>query len=215
MIRIILSTVLLTLSLSAFADGICDFPVPAYQINELAFTGISKPVFDGLMDEVETAYAPVFRQNGCRFVLHRSWNNGTVNAQAWQTGIPGINLDCHVEMFGGFARYPGMTKGAMRKVALHEIGHHLGGYPFYPGESLSCEGQADYFAGAVHHSPESDLNLASLLARLSGETKPWRPGPGLPQARVTDCSHPAAQCRLNTLDAGRLNQSRSRCWFRF
>lgn len=194
--------------------GLCDFPVPAYRISEFVTSGISKSTFNALMNEIEQVYTPIFKKYGCTFVLHRSWSDGTVNAQAWQEGIRGLNLECHVEMFGGLARYPGMSKGAMRKVALHEIGHHLGGVPFYPGENLSCEGQADYYAGAVYHSPASDLRLTGVLADLEGVTKPWRPGPTLPAVRSTFCSHPDPQCRLFSYDNGRLGKPRPLCWYK-
>lgn len=194
---------------SSAHQSLCDFPVPAYTIGQATASGITHTSFDTLMNEIEHAYAPIFKKHGCTFVLHRSWSDDTVNAQAWIEGS-----ECHVEMFGGLARFPGITKGAMRKVVLHEIGHHLGGAPYYQGEDLSCEGQADLYSGAVYHSAASDLRLTEVLSVLNEEPKPTRPGPRLTAVRSTYCSHPHAQCRLNTYDAGRLGKPRPTCWFK-
>ena len=50
-------------------------------------------------------------------------------------------------MFGGLARHESITQDGFALVACHEIGHHLGGAPKYPGLLWpSNEGQADYFA---------------------------------------------------------------------
>jgi hypothetical protein len=201
--------------IGAIAHAGCDFPVPPYKIHETQFTGIDRASFMRIMDRVEAAYAPIFQAAGCPLVLHRSWSDGTVNAQAWQE-----NGECHVEMFGGLARYPGMTSGAMAQVAAHEIGHHLGGYPFYPGESLSDEGQADFYSTATGMyqlaiaSPIPSRVLADTLARLNGEAKTSLPGPVLPSVKRTFHEHPHAQCRRVTFEAGRVHGARPRCWFK-
>lgn len=204
---------LIAFMFSLTAHAACDFPVPNFKIAASAKSGVAKSTFTALMNELDSVWKPVFASKGCRFVLHRNWIDGTVNAQAWQDyGASG--LECHVEMFGGLARYPGMDKRALRLVALHEIGHHLGGFPFYAGDNMSCEGQADYFAGAQYNSAAAALGLSKVFADLEGSPIPWRPGPALPTVRRTDCSHPAAQCRLVTYDAGRLHRVRPGCWYR-
>ena len=199
----------------AFAKGICDFPVPPFQIEEHQTTGIDRHAYDHVLDQVEKKYVKVFFDMGYRFSLHRSWSDGTVNAQAWWSGNT-----CHVEIFGGLARYPGISAAAIRQVTLHEIGHCIGGAPFYPGENMSCEGQADYYSAVVGCKNlkvgcrNSSKNLARALAKMAGEPKPWRPGPPLPEVNWTYCEHPDAQCRLNTFDAGLLGDPRPRCWFK-
>lgn len=192
----------------------CDFPVPHFKISELAPSTISKASFDSAMDLVEKVYAPIFASRGCPLNLIRSWSNGEVNAQAWQDGG-----QCHVEMFGGFARYPGMTKNAMIAVACHEIGHHLGGAPLYAGENLSVEGQADYYATLTCMkrlgvpSANASLTLATALARLGHERDPSRSTRAPEEVSQTLQTHPRAQCRLDTYDAGAGRDSRPRCWF--
>ncbi len=52
-------------------------------------------------------------------------------------------------MWGGYAKHPLATEDGFTAFVCHEIGHHLGGFPFWkePGaEWSSAEGQADYFA---------------------------------------------------------------------
>lgn len=50
-------------------------------------------------------------------------------------------------MYGGLARRPEVTKDGFVLVICHELGHHLGGFPFYSGGDWAAnEGQADYFA---------------------------------------------------------------------
>lgn len=197
------------------AEGLCDWPDPGFKIHEVEATGIDKTAYMKVLDQVEAKYQRVFQQLGYRLKVHRSWSDGTVNAQAWWTGTT-----CNVEMFGGLARYPGITAAGYRLVALHEIGHCLGGYPYYPGEEMSCEGQADYYSTSVGcrtlgiGCKAAGLNLARALASMSGEARPWRPGPALRPVSRTYCMHPAAQCRLQTYDAGSARAARPACWFR-
>jgi hypothetical protein len=203
----------------AAASGLCDWPVPEAQIGVDAKTGITKAQFNKVMDLVELKYAPVFLEAGCKFVLHRSWTDGTVNAQAWaEMGSNGP--ECHVEMFGGLARYPGITPDTMAEVAAHEIGHHLGGEPWYSGETLSVEGQADYFATDIAmylmgiDSSAPSQRLSDVLGELNGEPKTSLPGPKLPKVKKTMEGHPPAQCRRVTMEAGRLHAERPSCWFK-
>lgn len=193
----------------------CDWPVPDYKIDESVQSGLTKAQFDRAISTAERAWSSTFANWGCPLVMHHSWSNGTINAQAWQEG--GY---CHVEMFGGLARFPGMTERTFVQVAMHEIGHHIGGRPYYSGERLSVEGQADYFSTAWGMpkaglgSMGSSLILSRVLARLSGEALPWRPGPVLPPAGRTIETHPPAQCRLNTMDVARRHGPRHTCWFK-
>lgn len=57
-----------------------------------------------------------------------------------------------INFWGGFARIPGMTRGAFALTACHEVGHILGGEPYHTidtSKNMSAEGQADFFAAAV------------------------------------------------------------------
>lgn len=118
----------------------CDFPrtKEVYDVN--AFTGITSTEFNEVIDKAERVYTPIIAAQGARLQIVRSWSDGTVNAQAWRVGSNWM-----VEMFGGFARYPGMYDDSFLLVLCHEIGHHIGGSPHYPDDWASDEGQSDYW----------------------------------------------------------------------
>lgn len=48
--------------------------------------------------------------------------------------------------YDGITRLPYVTPDLILSVACHEVGHHLGGYPFKANGWAAAEGQADYFA---------------------------------------------------------------------
>jgi hypothetical protein len=54
-----------------------------------------------------------------------------------------------VEMYGALARRSEVTPDGLTLVVCHELGHLFGGYPFFPSNRLSFEGQADTFATQV------------------------------------------------------------------
>ncbi len=203
------------------AEGVpgCDFPVVQQTFPEsINAQGISKVSFDSAIALANRHYAPIFAAKGCPLVIHDSWSSGTVNAQAWRQGGK-----CHVEMFGGFARFPGMTKNSFLAVLCHEIGHHLGGQPRYGrgSEWASVEGQSDYYATLScmkrlgKPSMNASMALATALAKLSGEARlPSRATRDTSQVSRTYEGHPRAQCRLDTMDNGRVGAARPRCWYK-
>ncbi len=216
------SALLLAWFFASLARAQCEFPVPDFKVYEFMNSGISHAQFDTIMDRVEARYAATFRRLGVRFVLHRSWADSTVNAQAWCDGSNSAGCaggTCHIEMFGGLARYSGMTPNGMALIAGHEIGHCLGGYPFYPQSNMAVEGQADYYGTAIA-LPRLGLGpknasrvVADTLASLSGEPKTSLPGPYLQPVSHTYAGHPAAQCRRVTYEAGRVHNLRPNCWY--
>lgn len=108
-------------------------------------TNIAEVEFNSILDKVENIYKPIFKQFGATFVLERAWDDSTVNAYADQQGNNWI-----VHMYGGMARRQEMNVAGFALVACHEIGHHLGGFPFYSDSSWAAnEGQSDYFANFV------------------------------------------------------------------
>jgi hypothetical protein len=69
---------------------------------------------------------------------HLDWADNTVNAFAWvQNGVR------HVALKGGLIRDADIQLEAIALVLAHELSHHYGGPPTFPG-GLSCEGQADF-----------------------------------------------------------------------
>lgn len=113
---------------------------------------VTEADFNDVIDAAEAYYRPListlYRSN---LVVKRLWDKSTVNAMAMRAGS-----EWKVEMYGGLARRPEITKDGFALVLCHEIGHHLAGYPFVPGGGISLfgmsrdwaanEGQSDYFA---------------------------------------------------------------------
>lgn len=176
-------------------------------ITQSAATGISQKTFETVLDTLENHYAPIMRARGCPLQVNRLWNDGTVNAQAYiEDG------KCQIDMFGGLARYKGMTQNGFLMVACHELGHHLGGAPRYGHNTdwAAVEGQADYFAtlrcmkALGKSSSAGSLVLAKVLADLAGDAAPSRgTRDGSVRMSILE-SHPPAQCRLDTYDMGRV-----------
>jgi hypothetical protein len=107
--------------------------------------GITKEEFNGVIDAVESVYAPIIQKMGGNLVIERNWQDGTVNAYANREGDKWI-----VAMFGGLARHKETTVDGFMLVVCHELGHHIGGAPKYNrgrlDEWASNEGESDYFA---------------------------------------------------------------------
>ncbi|MBI4424819.1 MAG: hypothetical protein HY554_13895 [Elusimicrobia bacterium] len=109
-------------------------------VGDVHARGIEQGMFDQVLDRVEKVYAPLVAAKGGRLVVHRLWDNATVNASAYQSGS-----DWHVNMYGGLARHAAVTADGFALVACHELGHHLGGIPRKAGWATN-EGGADYYS---------------------------------------------------------------------
>jgi hypothetical protein len=102
---------------------------------------LDEAMFNKIIDKVGAFYAPVVAAHDGNLVFERKWSDATVNAYANQEGAT-----WSVAMFGGLARRPEVTPDGFTLVVCHELGHHLGGFPFYDEDWAGSEGQADYFA---------------------------------------------------------------------
>ncbi len=109
-------------------------------------TGMTKAVFNKVLDRIERIYAPILKAKGKKLVIERKWSEGTVNAYAQRSGNA-----WKIAMFGGLARHETVTPDGFAMVACHELGHHIGGLPqktsWFGGGSdwASNEGQSDYW----------------------------------------------------------------------
>jgi hypothetical protein len=120
-----------------------DFLPPNDLWNEdglLRVAGITQDDFNQAIDEAEAYYKPIVASFGGTLKVNRLWSNSTVNASALQSGS-----SWQVNMYGGLARRPEVTRDGFALVLCHEIGHHLGGYPFSSSWAAN-EGESDYFA---------------------------------------------------------------------
>ncbi|MGE0173088.1 MAG: hypothetical protein AB7T49_09895 [Oligoflexales bacterium] len=97
--------------------------------------------FNELLTEVQTAYQPVIRKLGGRLRIVGIWDSPEVNAHATRDKVY-----WYVRVLGGLARRPEISPDAMSLIVCHEVGHHIAGWPFYPGRWAAAEGQADYFS---------------------------------------------------------------------
>lgn len=95
---------------------------------------ITEKEFNKIIDDV----AAIYPEGEVKIM--RDWKDGTANAFAQV--YDGVR---YVTFYGGFARFPGMSKDSFALVVCHEFGHHLGGRPRMTGSWASAEGQADYF----------------------------------------------------------------------
>ena len=136
--------------------------------NLFADTGLTQAQWTTLFDKYEKIYTPIVTARGGKLQLNRLWDDGTVNANADEAdGVWTVN------MYGGLARYPGMTPDGMALVVCHETGHHLGGAPKMggdPTEWASNEGGADTFAvlKCARHMFADDDN-ATIVSQMSVE----------------------------------------------
>jgi hypothetical protein len=105
---------------------------------------MTKEQFERIIDEIAVIYAPEVAKHGAKLIMNKLWDNQTVNANANQSG-----LEWHVNMYGGLARRNEVTPDGFALVVCHELGHHLGGFPFYGESWPASEGQSDFWATQV------------------------------------------------------------------
>ncbi|MBY0412957.1 MAG: hypothetical protein K2Q18_02270 [Bdellovibrionales bacterium] len=121
-----------------------DLEIPPF-LNR-ASDAVHEDDFKNITDLLYKIYAPVISEkSGLKFIMNADWNDATVNAYAGRDAE-----SWSVNIAGGIARAPGMSKDSFAFIVCHEIGHHLGGAPrtFLFDGWPSAEGQADYWAAS-------------------------------------------------------------------
>jgi hypothetical protein len=103
-------------------------------------TGITQDQFNAAITKANGIFTPLISALGGRLDIRGNWTDATVNASATQSFGTWV-----VNMYGGLARRQEVTADGFAMVLCHEIGHHLGGFPFVSSWGAD-EGQADYFA---------------------------------------------------------------------
>ena len=89
-------------------------------------SNISKSQFFNIIARASSYYAPIIDKHHWGDLKIRGyWNSSLVNASAERKGDDWI-----VNIFGGLARRPEITTEGLTLVLCHELGHHLGGFPF-------------------------------------------------------------------------------------
>jgi hypothetical protein len=133
---------LLLAFISYFSVARADLPEnDLWKEDGLFFSSMTEAEFNKIIDDAYEIYAPVVASHGARLTIRKLWNDPTVNANASKMGTSWL-----VQMYGGLARRPEVTPDGFAQVVCHELFHLLGGFPFYTGQQMSTEGQADYGA---------------------------------------------------------------------
>lgn len=135
---------------SAFAQGAHSAkPNPALPENSLYIpatgpraNGMTEGEFNAILKKIRARHQHFFTEMNAKLKIKSDWVDGTVNAFADR------DFDIYIiEVYGGLARHPSLSKDGFTLLVCHELGHHLGGAP--TGLNLgwpSIEGQSDYFS---------------------------------------------------------------------
>jgi hypothetical protein len=132
-------------------------------------SGITESIFNGIIDQVIQEFGPVIEKAGGRLTVHRFWKDATVNAYADKLG-----KEYELNFFGGLARRKEITPDGFSLVVCHEMGHLIGGMPYYKNTDIAVEGQSDYFAtltcakkiwasGEVRYPPKKDIAVPQVV----------------------------------------------------
>ena len=116
--------------------------------NPKVFYRVTPNDFHRIIQRVIREFAPIVRRHGAELQVEERWYDSTVNAFADR---PSPNV-WSVHMFGGLARRKEVSQDGFALVVCHELGHHLGGYPYKWNMGnvwAASEGQSDYFATQV------------------------------------------------------------------
>ncbi len=108
--------------------------------------------FTDLARSIEKIYSPIVAQLGGKLAIHAQWDSQVPNAYARKTFS-----NWSIFVTGGLAKQPAMTKDGLALVICHEMGHHVGGFPFaqtglaaiFGMDWVANEGEADYYATQV------------------------------------------------------------------
>jgi hypothetical protein len=108
--------------------------------------GIDEVTFNSVIDKVINLYKDEVSAKGGKFQINRLWTDATVNANAERQADNWI-----LNMYGGLARHPAITRDGFALVVCHETGHQLGGAPkfmswFGVTDWAADEGEADYYS---------------------------------------------------------------------
>lgn len=103
---------------------------------------VTEEQFHQVANKIRRLYEADFAVLGEKLVMLATWDYDEINAISYRVG-----KESWIQIYGGLARDPHMTRDGLALVLCHEIGHYLGGFPIYDDSTrMSFEGEADYFA---------------------------------------------------------------------
>lgn len=107
-----------------------------------AANGMTEGEFNSILKKIRSRHLHFFTEMNSKLRIKSDWVDGTVNAFAdrdWDVYI--------IEVYGGLARHPSLSRDGFALLVCHEMGHHLGGAPTGLDSGWpSIEGQSDYFS---------------------------------------------------------------------
>jgi len=91
-------------------------------------------------------YKPIFAAKGITLEIYTDWSSEEENGYAFN--LRHLKFQ-KVRVKGGMLRKPDINLDGIKALICHELGHFLGGYPYYKSKrGMSCEGQSDYWAAS-------------------------------------------------------------------
>ena len=230
-------------------QGYSDFlPIQAdFHLKKAAHLA-SPPIMDNVAFEnlIQKTFEPFTQNaatNGAKITYEVYWNSSSAGAFTLRKDQ---GKTWHILIYDGMLRLPYATEDMISSVLCHELGHHLGGYPFKENTWSASEGQADFFSfhaclpklfakdleknkGFREKAPlslrkECDLAYGEQARRdicyrsaVAAETLLKYEGQGGKSnlslvskdpaiVKETIFTHPAPQCRIDTVVAGLLCQ---------
>ncbi len=119
--------------------------LPKYQSLALELVAPKEPMSNQLiLDMCEHLVQYVFEPHYPDINFQFNWYDETVNSFSWVDKLSGQQ---NVYLSGGLARIKGFEIQGVSMALAHEVGHIMGRPKLENG--LTCEGQADWFAGSV------------------------------------------------------------------
>ncbi|HUM53270.1 MAG TPA: hypothetical protein PK431_15710 [Chitinophagales bacterium] len=185
---------------------------------EEALKGTLAPLDNSIPYEVANYIVYNYKRFFPDVVYHVDWSDNVVNAYAWMEGNTR-----HVALKGGLIRHNAIKVEGVGLVLAHELGHHYGGAPRYPGNPwASCEGQADYWGAmvaerivwwgpyALDQIEKGSQQLYNLFCcgLKAGDVLSLT---ATKENVAGICSHPPALCRLQTYRAGLRLETKPAC----
>lgn len=197
---------------------------------------LPKERFYAVVKVLQTHFQHLAEMNGRKLEFYTDYNSDWAQAFArrWDTD--------QIHVYGGISGMKGSSEDSMALVLCHELGHLYGERPYSDEHNqLSVEGQADYWSTlicfkqivgklseknpsasalkycsdekACARAVDAGLVVTAFYADNRSISHPKIETPDLLRVETTLKTHPAPQCRLDTILAGLMNDSRPQCWF--
>lgn len=111
-----------------------------------AVAAISEQQASSLLQQFHKFFEPIVASHGARLFTELDFTATSAGAMATRSYD---HKKWFIKVWGGIPKFPSATEDTYTLILCHEMGHHIGGYPFYShsvDEWAATEGQADYWA---------------------------------------------------------------------